>query len=187
MELIISLIISQAPAQQAQQPDLRQIAKEVVEDAQLILGKKEAPVKIVIFDDPDCPFCRKALPMVKELYEKNPDKVAVFIRWFPLDFHPDARRKAEILACSKDYFRTKEKLIEGKDVKPDIKNCNGKEIVDRDLELGYKLGVSGTPTFIIVSASGEDQYADIKMITGAPPDYETLRNTLSNISGVDLK
>ncbi|GEM_PF-1217977 len=190
MGILFSVIISQAQAQaqvQEQQPDARQIAQEVVSGAQLILGKKDAPLKIVIFDDPDCPFCRKAIPLVKQLYEKNPDKVAVFVRWFPLDFHPDARRKAEILACSKDYFRTKEKLIKGKDVKPDKKNCDGKAIVERDMELGFKLGVSGTPTFFIISAKGDDPYGDIKMIVGAPPDYEALRATLSNISGLDLK
>ncbi len=188
MGILFAVFISQAQAQSSeQQQDAVQIAREVVSEAQLILGKKDAPLKIVIFDDPDCPFCRKSIPLVKQLYEKNPNKVAVFIRWFPLDFHPDARRKAEIIACSRDYFKAKEQLIKGKDVKPDKKNCDGEAIVERDMELGFKLGVSGTPTFFIISSDGENEYADIKMIVGAPPDYEALRSTLSNISGLELK
>jgi thiol:disulfide interchange protein DsbC len=165
----------------AQKDDTNNILSKIIENRKPILGTEKAELKIVIFDDPDCPFCRRTMPLVKQLYENNKDKVAVYIRWFPLDIHPDAKRKSIILACSKDYFKTKEDLINGKDVKPDIPNCDGEKIVKEDLEYGYKIGVSGTPTFIIFTKS------DTAGISGAPPDYETLKSTLSKRFKIDLK
>jgi thiol:disulfide interchange protein DsbC len=154
---------------------------KIIENKTPILGNPKSPLKIVIFDDPDCPFCRRSLPLIKQLYDNNPDKVVVYIRWFPLDIHPDAKRKAVILACSKDYFKTKQALIEGKDVKPDVSNCDGEKIVSEDMQYGYKLGVSGTPTFIIFTDK------DTSGISGAPPDYETLRKVLTDKFKVELK
>ena len=165
----------------AQKSDTTNILSKIIENKKPILGTEKAELKIVIFDDPDCPFCRRSMPLIKQLYENNSDKVAVYIRWFPLDIHPDAKRKATILACSKDYFKTKEELIKGNNVKPDIPNCNGEKIVQEDLNYGYKIGVSGTPTFVIFTKS------DTALISGAPPDYEVLKNTLSKRFKIDLK
>ncbi|MCX7946982.1 MAG: thioredoxin fold domain-containing protein [candidate division WOR-3 bacterium] len=157
------------------------ILSKIVENRKPILGNEKASLKIVIFDDPDCPFCRKAIPFFKQLYENNQNKVAIYVRYFPLDIHPDAKRKSIILACSKDYFKTKELLIQGKDVKSDIKDCNGEKIVQEDLEYGYNLGIRGTPTFIIFTEK------DTVGISGAPPDYETIRKTLSERFKIELK
>ncbi len=165
----------------SQSPSLKEVSEEVVKDAHLILGKSSAPIKIVVFDDPDCPFCRKYLPMLKTLYEKNSEKVAIYVRYFPLDIHPDAERKSRILACSKDYFSTKEKLIKGMEVEPDVKGCDGSKIVERDRELGFKLGVRATPTSFIITPK------DTVFIEGAPPNYDVLKETIAKVSGMELE
>jgi len=165
----------------AQSESKSDLFSKIIENRKPILGNEKAELKIVIFDDPDCPFCRRSMPLVKQLYENNKDKVVVYIRWFPLDIHPDAKRKSIILACSKDYFKAKEELISGKDYKPDVQNCDGEKIVKEDLEYGYKIGVSGTPTFVIFTE------IDTALITGAPPDYEVLKNTLSKRFKIELK
>ena len=66
-------------------------------------------------------------------------------------------------------------------LKPDIPNCDGEKIVQEDLDYGYKIGVSGTPTFVIFTKS------DTALITGAPPDYEVLKNVLLKRFKIDLK
>ncbi len=174
--LLITILINQSQPQAQENP-----ISHIIDNKKPILGNEKALLKIVIFDDPDCPFCRRSIPLVKQLYENNQDKVVVYIRWFPLDIHPDAKRKSTILACSKDYFKTKEALISGKDVKPDIPNCDGNKIVEEDIQYGMKLGISGTPTFIMFTDK------DTVGISGAPPDYETLKNTLSQRFKIDLK
>ncbi|MEO0202892.1 MAG: thioredoxin fold domain-containing protein [candidate division WOR-3 bacterium] len=170
--IFLNFLISQS------QDDL---ISKIIENKKPILGTEKAPLKIVVFDDPDCPFCRRSMPLLKMLYEKNLEKVAIYIRWFPLDIHPDAKRKSTILACSKDYFKAKEALIKGENVKPDIPNCDGNKIVEEDLDYGMKIGVRGTPTFIMFSEK------DTIGISGAPPDYETLRKTLTEKFKIELK
>ena len=59
------------------------------DDAHLIYGNKDAAHKLVIFSDPDCPFCRQDVPRIIEDVKKKPDKLALYYYHMPLlKLHP---------------------------------------------------------------------------------------------------
>jgi protein-disulfide isomerase len=55
-----------------------------------------APVELVEFGDYECPYCRKAHPIVKELKQRFADRLHFGFRNFPLSqIHPHAKHAAE--------------------------------------------------------------------------------------------
>ena len=67
-------------------------------------GPADAPVKIVVFSDFQCPFCSElAKTMRNELPKKYPDKVRVVFKDYPLtNIHPWALAAAESAHCLGD-------------------------------------------------------------------------------------
>lgn len=53
-------------------------------DAPLLRGKKDAPIKIVEYADFNCPYCKQASAVMKQVLEKYPEAVQVEFRHFPL-------------------------------------------------------------------------------------------------------
>ncbi|RJQ34096.1 disulfide bond formation protein DsbA [Candidatus Parcubacteria bacterium] len=68
-----------------------------------IRGNLNAPVKIVEYSDPECPFCKRFHDTMKQVmneYGKD-GKVAWVYRNFPLDqLHPKARSEATAIECA---------------------------------------------------------------------------------------
>ena len=127
-------------------------ALNVVDFAQLPLkdaiktvhGKGERVV--AIFSDPDCPYCRK---LEQELPKLN--NVTIYTFLMPLDgLHPEASKKAQAVWCSAN----KSQALEGymlHDKALDLsKSCDNP--IERNVQLGQKLGINGTPT--LLSADG---------------------------------
>jgi len=66
-----------------------------------ILGDPNAPVKIVEFSDPECPFCKRFHITMKQIVEAYNGKVAWVYRHFPLDsLHSQARKEANAMECA---------------------------------------------------------------------------------------
>lgn len=63
-----------------------------------VYGKGER--KLVAFEDPDCPLCKEQ----HTEWAKKPDSLnaTVYTFFFPLNIHPDARRKSEFIWCQAD-------------------------------------------------------------------------------------
>ncbi|MCI5131789.1 MAG: hypothetical protein D3904_09740 [Candidatus Electrothrix sp. EH2] len=66
----------------------------------LVLGHADAEHKIIVFDDPECTYCRKLHPEMKKVIEQRPD-IAFLIKMFPLAMHPHAKSKARTIVCTK--------------------------------------------------------------------------------------
>lgn len=144
-----------------------------------IMGKKDAPVNVVIFSDFQCPFCSRVDPVLKDIV-KDPslkDKVNVVFKHFPLSFHKDAKpaAKASLAAFDQgpDYFwQMKEKLYANmRDLKPDnfkkwakeigldvkkfeadlaANDAKYEEIIKADMKLGQtEAKVRGTPSIFV--------------------------------------
>ncbi|NPA80588.1 MAG: thioredoxin domain-containing protein [Thermotogae bacterium] len=150
----------------AQQVDV----KALTEGREPVMGVKDAPVVIVMFTDPDCPYCRMTHKNLFTFAQGRKD-VALYIRFFPLrTIHPYAQQKAEVLACTpKEYLPTVFSIMEEhsprepfdwtwiarldektvKKIKRCVESGKGKRIVEEDFRLGFKYGVQGTPTFFI--------------------------------------
>ncbi len=142
----------------------------LTEGREPVVGEKNAPVVMVMFTDPDCPYCRMTHKNVIEFAKSRPD-VALYIRFFPLrTIHPNAQEKAEVLACTpKEHFPEVMEAIEAhsprepfdwtwisrldakviKRIKRCVESGEGKRIVEEDFRLGFKSGVEGTPTFFV--------------------------------------
>ncbi len=54
----------------------------------LMAGKEDAKHKIVIFSDPQCPFCQMYVPPIYQAVKKNPDTFALYYYHMPLRIHP---------------------------------------------------------------------------------------------------
>jgi protein-disulfide isomerase len=64
-----------------------------------ILGKKEAPITLTVFEDFECPFCAQIASNLKAFHYNNPEQVRVLYKFTPLrDIHPNAQLAAEAAA-----------------------------------------------------------------------------------------
>jgi thiol:disulfide interchange protein DsbC len=96
---------------------------------------------LYLFEDPDCPYCKKfeeELPKVSD--------VTMHIFLFPLkSLHPHAYEHALGIWCSKDRQKAwSDKMLKGID--PPAAKCDNP--LDRNVALGDKLHVDGTPTVV---------------------------------------
>ncbi len=142
-----------------------------VED-QPVKGGPEAQVTIVEFTDFECPSCAFAQPMLEEVVREYAGKVRLVVRDFPLDQHVYAFKAAEAAEAAREQGKyweytallfknqkalTVDKLKEyatqlGLDrAKFDQALDSGKftDKVQRDLQDGAKIGVSGTPAVFV--------------------------------------
>jgi thiol:disulfide interchange protein DsbC len=115
----------------------------------LILGDKKAANKVIVFTDPDCPFCGKLHEEIKKVVEKRKD-IAFYIKLFPLtNLHPDAYWKSKSIICGKSL-----KLLEDNFKKKSIpKPACETDVLDRNIKLAASLGISGTPTLVMPNGS----------------------------------
>ncbi len=64
-----------------------------------MLGKKDAPITVTVFEDFECPFCSQVGPNLKAFHYNNPDTVRILFKHTPLrDIHPSAQLASEA-AC----------------------------------------------------------------------------------------
>lgn len=113
-------------------------------DKALVMGSKDAEHKVVVFTDPDCPFCGKLHDELKKIISEKKD-IAFYIKLMPLSFHPDAHWKSQSIICS-NSLKMLEDNFENKPVpKPECKT----DEVDANIKLGEELGITGTPTLIM--------------------------------------
>jgi len=60
-------------------------------DAHLLFGNKDAKHKVLIFSDPQCPFCQELVPEIFKAARENPTTLAVYYYHLPLlRIHPVA-------------------------------------------------------------------------------------------------
>lgn len=112
-------------------------------DDAVVIGDPKAPYKVVVFDDPECPYCRKIHPEMKRVVEQRPN-VVFFIKMFPLKSHPDARRKAQAIVCARSEALL-EASLEGRPI-PDP-TCETDQI-EKNEALAQALGIRSTPTLV---------------------------------------
>lgn len=119
------------------------VSKVPLNDA-LVMGDKNAPKKVIVFTDPDCPFCSKLHGELKKVIAERKD-IAFYLKLMPLKFHPDARWKSESILCA----RSLERLEENFEKKPIPRQDCGIKAVDETIKIGQELGITGTPTMIM--------------------------------------
>ena len=110
----------------------------------LVLGDAKAAKKVIIFNDPDCPYCNNLHVVLKKIVSKRKD-ISFFIKLYPLEFHEDAYWKSKSIICTKSLSSLEDCFDKKQIAKTD---CNTDEI-DNNLKLAKYLGISGTPAIIL--------------------------------------
>ncbi|HXW69634.1 MAG TPA: DsbC family protein [Dissulfurispiraceae bacterium] len=113
-------------------------------DDAVVLGSHDAQKKVIVFTDPDCPFCARLHKEMKKVVEERKD-IAFYIKLYPLPAHKDAYWKAGAIECRKSLTMMEDNFA-GRPISND--NCGTKEI-DDNIRLAKSLGVLGTPTLIL--------------------------------------
>jgi len=123
------------------------IDKIPLQDA-LLLGKPTAKTKVIVFTDPECPFCKKLHAELKEVVRRDPE-IAFLIKLFPLEIHPNAYAISKSIVCGAS-LEFLELSYAGQPVPP--ADCET-TVVDQTLALAGELGIRSTPTLVLPDGS----------------------------------
>lgn len=109
----------------------------------IVKVKGDGSRKLVVFSDPDCPYCKQL--------EKNLtllDNVTIYVMLYPLEeLHPGARKKAEAVWCSTDRVKAWDDLMQnGKEPAATTGAC--KTPLDDIHALAERLSITGTPGLV---------------------------------------
>jgi protein-disulfide isomerase len=152
-----------------------------------VQGPAGAPVVLIEYGDYECPFCKQAEPVVRELRRRLGDHLQVVFRHFPrTDVHPHARHAAEAAeaaAAQGKFWEMHNLLFANQQALDDdhlvsyaaslgldtdrfrreLSEHVYKERVHTDLVSAIDSGAHGTPTFFIngVKHEGSDTLEDL--------------------------
>lgn len=114
-----------------------------LEDA-LLLGSPSAGTKVIVFTDPECPYCSKMHVSLQDAVARDPD-IAFLIKMFPLKMHPNAYAISKSIVCS-NSLELLEKSFAKQPVPPATCETGA---VDETLALAAELGIRSTPTLVL--------------------------------------
>ncbi len=112
---------------------------------------------LVVFSDPECPYCKG---LEKELTKLN--NVTIYTFLFPLDGHPAAPMKAKAIWCSPDPQIAWHDFMLNNKQPTNKKDCDNP--IERNVQLGHKLGINGTPTMILADGQVKPGIEPIEQI-----------------------
>lgn len=151
-------------------------------------------VFLLEYSDFQCPFCKRVQGTLKKLRQTYSTKVQFGYRHFPLPFHKKAKILAEAVECARDQDRFWEMQSVLFDIKDDSFTLNEIELVKlakqagvknlkdfqtcwqkgkyktrvvEDMREGARLGIQGTPTFILGLYDMENGTVSGEMFSGA--------------------
>ncbi|WP_028449609.1 DsbC family protein [Chitinibacter tainanensis] len=114
--------------------------------------------KMAVFTDPDCPFCKR----LEQVSLNGLDNVTIYNFLMPLPgLHPDAARKSGMIWCSADQqVAWRNWFFDGK-LPENGPECDNP--IERNMQLGASLGISGTPALV---------FANGQIVSGAVPQEQ---------------
>lgn len=135
-----------------------------------VAGNPDGKITVVEFFDYNCPYCKHAFPDVVTLIENNND-VRVVLKEFPILGEGStfaskaaiaAKKQGKYLELHKAMFGVEGKVdaarvlsiakslgVDVEQLKRDMQAPDNDLPIKLDLDLANKLGINGTPTFII--------------------------------------
>ncbi|MBV9773664.1 MAG: DsbA family protein [Gemmatimonadetes bacterium] len=137
-------------------------------------GNRAAPVTLVEFSDFQCPFCAKLQPVLTNLQRRYGDRLDLVYRHYPLEsIHPYARSASVAAECAgaQGAFRTYHDALFSRQREIGqvawhdlaararvadlgrfdacMRERTSDPLVERDVELGARIGINATPTLIV--------------------------------------
>jgi thiol:disulfide interchange protein DsbC len=130
---------------QAQQTPQKVDLAKIPLDSAITVGAKTAVKKVIVFSDPDCPYCRKLHDIIKQIIAKRSDIAFVEIL-YPLPMHKEAPKKVQAILCSKSAEMLDD-AFSGKPVPEPSANCTV-DAMERNIALARSLNFNSTPTLV---------------------------------------
>ena len=110
----------------------------------LVIGDPVAKHRLVVFSDPDCPYCAKYHEEIRKVVSRDP-RIAFHVKVYPNNGRPVTYRKAVSIVCAKSV-----KLLEdsyaGRDIPPPT--C-GTSAVGETMRLVHRLNIASTPSTVL--------------------------------------
>jgi protein-disulfide isomerase len=148
-------------------------------------GAANAPITIVEWADLCCLSCQRNAPKIKEFINQHPGRIRVIFRHFPLPMHKQASTAAAmaeyaadkgkfwdfamaVMAPEKEPQSVDELLAAantaGLNIEDMLKRMENEkdpiyERIKRDKEAAHQLGISSTPTFLVMAPNMETKVA----------------------------
>lgn len=101
--------------------------------------------KLAVFEDPNCGYCKR---FEKDLQKIN--NVTVYLFLYPI-LGPDSGEKSRNIWCAKDKAKAWQDWMV-RDVMPAAASCDSAAVA-RNVELGRKFRITGTPTLVFADGS----------------------------------
>ena len=144
-----------------------------------MIGDKDAPIKIILFSDHQCPFCAKFFNEIIQISKEFGDKTVLVYKDLPLDFHPQAMNAAIAGECAKDqdkfwemsgrlystqkqwgnlqddkakgFFKKQAQILRLDMEKFDacLENGEHKDFIEKSKQEAESFGIGGTPSLFI--------------------------------------
>ncbi|MFO1519032.1 MAG: DsbA family protein [bacterium] len=135
-------------------------------------GPDNAPITIIEFSDFQCPFCKRAVPTMKQLMKDYDGKIRWVFRQHPLAFHTNARSAAKASLAAHEqgkFWEMHDALMENQqDLSEESIRKIAKQIglkmapfekawksdqfeaqIKKDTQFAEENGATGTPSFFI--------------------------------------
>ncbi len=149
------------------------VPASMYDDAHLLFGNKDAQHKLLIFSDPQCPFCMEVVPEMMKVAKEHPDKVAVYYYHMPLlQIHPVSGILTRVMYAAQEQGKNDVVLkLYSLKINPDETN------VDKVLEAvksysGFVVTKEEIEQQKVKDALRADEKAATKMmVTGTPTVY----------------
>ncbi|AFZ22853.1 protein-disulfide isomerase [Cylindrospermum stagnale PCC 7417] len=193
-EVIIESVQAYQQAQQQKVQQTRQaFLQDLKTNTKAVIG--DSPIKgsalktvLIEFSDFECPYCAEANKTLKQLLAKYPNELTLVYKHFPLSqIHAEAvpaakaawaaNQQGKFWEYNDALFTNQKQLGEAlyldiaKNLNLDLAKFKSDRIladaaIQKDLQLAQKLGLSGTPSFVINSKnfSGAVQLSEIESI-----------------------
>lgn len=137
-----------------------------------VKGALDAPVTLTVFDDFQCPYCARLVPLLDQIIEAYPGQVRLVFKHFPLRMHKFAQQAAVASLAAREqgrfwemhdqlfahYNQLDDALVRelaariGLDMarfERDLGNTTLAMEIAADLRLGQQAGVRGTPSLFL--------------------------------------
>jgi len=176
----------QAKADAAQrEEELKNPKNPEIGSDRAVMGNRKAPIKVFVYSDFQCPFCKKGFETVEELKKKYGSKLMVMFKHLPLPFHPmamPAAKRFEAIALQSpkkayafhdEVFKNQGGLSGGEAfldemvkkagadvarVKKDMESPKVQQHIQADQEEAKKYNIQGTPGFVVAGVTIKGAY-----------------------------
>ena len=152
-------------------PDLK---SDIYNDKHLLAGNKDAKHKLVVFSDPQCPFCQTKIPEIFKAVVANPKTFALYYYHMPLlRIHPVSDIITRAMLVAQEQGKTNDKVIEMYQLKINPREVNATKVLG-EIKKQFKLEI--TEEEINAKKISEEilfdkNMATKSMVTGTPTVY----------------